>query len=534
MREFRKSFLIDEASSVLKDPVVLSQLLLKQEIIILNVKSNYVDSVKTVFQHSMKNLKENHVTHYVFKRIDGALTIRCLTLGPSIVAATVEETGRGELTGSLAYETLTHEIYVENPIGRISIGRVSIDNLPLELKQIIEKEVSSGREIKFPDVWINKFLYDFFIERIITDKGAFMYVLSGRDRFNRKYAVKILREKTIDGKVLAVNGDVNAIHEMLRGYLNSLEVSIVSKTELKRCLVRNGYDETYVDKLIVYKRYIARPKALVLLKNTYSVEEYVANPPVIVEDLADMGDLSQKVKEKPLNYRESLFINVRLSGALAIAHLLGIIHMDIKPQNILLIQDDSEVYGYAPLLSDFIGLPHVYGERVKLKKATAEYADTLSLLRGEADFSYDVYCLGATMYYALTGLKLRGRVLTNLVILKEVYGMNVPLKHYLIENPDLVGYLSRVENVVSMYKNKEIGLRETIDRLKDVVESIDGKEVSKNLSHVPEEYASVVKKMIELDERNRYRDSFTLWLDIVKVLEKLDLMNLVPSLETPF
>ncbi len=530
MRELKKWSRIDEISGIFRDPLILSQILLKQETIIASKKSSFHEFSKNLLENSIMNAKDKKLTYFTSKSIDEKLLIRGLTFGNTIVALVLEDTRSGsEYLGSAAYDNLVREIYVQNPVFRFSLGRVDFSILPSDLKNLVMKEVVETKLNEIPEVWIGRYIYDIHIDQMISDKGAYMYVFLGRDKFNKVYAVKVIRDKTVDNKPLAVNGDETSIYEVMRSFLNSLEASLITKNVLRKSLVRFGYDDTYADKLLFYRKYISRPRAMILLKNTYTVEEYVETPPVILEDYADLGDLAGRVSRGCLNYRESLFLIVRLSGALAIIHLLRLLHMDIKPQNILLVKDDSENYGYAPLLGDFVGLAHLHDSKTELKKVTPEYADPVSLLKGEAGFDYDVYSLGATMYYALTGRKIRGRVLMNMVILKNLYGMSVPIKYYLLENTDMVPYLNRIEAIVNRYRNKEIRLNEAVEDLSRFTDEIDEAEIRESLKNVPEEYVSVLRKTIDINEKNRYSDSFPLWLNIVDVIDKLGLSNLLPT-----
>lgn len=526
----RKWSRIDEASNFFRDPLTLSQILLKQETIAVGRKSVFQEFIKNLIEASIRNAKEKKLTYFTSKTIDDKLLIRGLSIGNTIIAIVLEDVQtKSEYSGSTAYDVLAKDIYVQNPMLRFNLGRVELSALPRELKNIIEKEVIDAKLNEIPSIWIGRYIYDVYIEQMISDKGAFMYVFLGKDKLNKNYAVKIIRDKTIDNKPLAVNGDEASVYEAMRGFINSLEASLITKSVLKKSLVRFGYDESYADTLVLYRKYISRPRAMILLKNVYTADEYVEAPPVILEDFADIGDLAGKIGKGCLNYRESLFINVRLSGALAIVHLLKLLHMDIKPQNILLVSDDSETYGYAPLLGDFVGIPHLHDSRTELKRVTPEYADPISLLKGEAGFDYDIYSLGATIYYALTGRKIRGRVLINMVILKNLYGMNVPIKHYLLENTDLAPYLNKIETTVSRFKNKESRLDDAVNDLSRISDELDGDEVRDGLKSVPEEYVGIIRKSIDLDEHNRYSDSFMLWQNLATIIDKLGLSNLLPT-----
>ena len=52
-------------------------------------------------------------------------------------------------------------------------------------------------------------------------------------------------------------------------------------------------------------------------------------------ELLDGGYLAERIAAGPLPWQEVARIGVALSGALESAHRLGVLHRDIKPQNVL-------------------------------------------------------------------------------------------------------------------------------------------------------------------------------------------------------
>lgn len=90
-----------------------------------------------------------------------------------------------------------------------------------------------------------------------------------------------------------------------------------------------------------------------------------------------------------------------LSAALAHIHDRGIVHRDIKPQNILIVRDKSE-HGYTPKLLDF-GLAATAGARIDRPAGTLAYMAP-EVLRGHAGAARsDLFGLGAVLYEAVCG-----------------------------------------------------------------------------------------------------------------------------------
>jgi len=122
----------------------------------------------------------------------------------------------------------------------------------------------------------------------------------------------------------------------------------------------------------------------------------------IVMEYVPGGDLGKLVEEKgPLKEQELTRIGADVASGLAHAHRKGVIHRDIKPQNILL--DD---YG-RPKLADF-GIARAL-DMTEATTRTGSYLGTASYsspeqLRGEEITpKSDVYSLGCTLYEAAVG-----------------------------------------------------------------------------------------------------------------------------------
>jgi len=91
----------------------------------------------------------------------------------------------------------------------------------------------------------------------------------------------------------------------------------------------------------------------------------------------------------------------QLARALEYAHRRGIVHRDVKPQNIRITPDDT------PLLLDFGIAYDMAGDIATLTKTFAgspSYAAPEQIRQGPIDGRTDVYALGVTLYQCLTGV----------------------------------------------------------------------------------------------------------------------------------
>ncbi|APA97193.1 Non-specific serine/threonine protein kinase [Nocardia seriolae] len=131
-----------------------------------------------------------------------------------------------------------------------------------------------------------------------------------------------------------------------------------------------------------------------------SADATVTGRPYLVMPFYPLGSLRERIREHgPLPWQEVLSIGVKIAGALAAAHVHGIVHRDVNPANILLSD-----YG-EPLLSDF-GIAHISGA---FETGSGMIAGTPAftapeVLRGnEPTEAADIYGLGATLFCLLTG-----------------------------------------------------------------------------------------------------------------------------------
>ncbi|MCO1655816.1 serine/threonine-protein kinase [Pseudonocardia humida] len=120
----------------------------------------------------------------------------------------------------------------------------------------------------------------------------------------------------------------------------------------------------------------------------------------IVMDLMSEGSLGDRIaRDGPLPWPEVLEIGVMVAGALETAHRAGILHLDMKPANVLVSK-----YG-EPKLADFgiSRLPGVTETTDGRVKASVAFAAPERLLDGTATVASDIYGLGATLYTLLVG-----------------------------------------------------------------------------------------------------------------------------------
>jgi tetratricopeptide (TPR) repeat protein/tRNA A-37 threonylcarbamoyl transferase component Bud32 len=125
--------------------------------------------------------------------------------------------------------------------------------------------------------------------------------------------------------------------------------------------------------------------------------------PYLTLELAEGGNLSQTLGEKPMGAREAAVLVESLARAVHAAHEAGVVHRDLKPSNILLTADGVPKvgdFGLAKLLDSDVGRT-LSGQPIGTPSyMSPEQAEGHA---GHVGPSTDIYALGAILYQILTG-----------------------------------------------------------------------------------------------------------------------------------
>ena len=201
------------------------------------------------------------------------------------------------------------------------------------------------------------------------------------------------------------------------------QLALAGRYSIDRELGRGGMGvvylarEVHLDRLVAIKLLPPARAAQAELRERFLREARLAaklsHPNIIpihaVEDTAgfvfyvmsyvDGETLAQRVRTRgPLPSAEGARVLREIAWALAFAHAQGVVHRDVKPDNIMLESATGRV-----LVTDF-GIAAAIGDTVTSGVAgTPEFMSPEQALGGTVDARSDLYALGATAFFAFSG-----------------------------------------------------------------------------------------------------------------------------------
>lgn len=190
------------------------------------------------------------------------------------------------------------------------------------------------------------------------------------------------------------------------------------------------------------KRFQTEAQAVAMLSHPNIVSVYDVSHSegveYIVMELIEGVTLMQYMKKKgALGWKEALHFAVQISKALEHAHEKGIVHRDIKPQNIMILKDGTIK------VADF-GIAALESAQEKKSDQTVGSVHYIApeQARGEQpDPRSDIYSLGVVMYEMLTGKMPYDGDTAEQVAMKHITGHPVPPQEL---NPDIPEELAEI------------------------------------------------------------------------------------------
>lgn len=145
----------------------------------------------------------------------------------------------------------------------------------------------------------------------------------------------------------------------------------------------------------------------------YEIDE-IDSEHFIATEFVDGQTLRDRIRVGPLHAREALDIGIQIASALCATHAVGIIHRDIKPDNIMLRRDGIVKvldFGLAKLTSERqttesdsnAPTQHFVKTEIGVVMGTAQYMSPEQARGLEVDARTDIWSLGCVLYEMVAG-----------------------------------------------------------------------------------------------------------------------------------
>ena len=189
-------------------------------------------------------------------------------------------------------------------------------------------------------------------------------------------------------------------------------VFLARHLKLDRLVALKTLKAVYASDPLHLQRFVQEARAVNRVKHPNLVEifDFLEEGPgrvcCVMEPL--FGEtLKERAKKSPLRISRAVKIVRQACGALAAVHQAGVIHRDLKPDNLFLIERDGDLdfvkvldFGIAQVLDDAESLLTTRSGEVV---GTPAYMAPEQTMAGQLDGRADIYALGTVLYVLLQG-----------------------------------------------------------------------------------------------------------------------------------
>jgi serine/threonine protein kinase len=250
------------------------------------------------------------------------------------------------------------------------------------------------------------------------------------------------------------------------------------------------------------ERFQAESQAIAMLSHPNIVSVYdvghLDDIEYIVMELVDGITLKQYMQKKgALSWKETLHFSTQIAKALSHAHERGIIHRDIKPQNIMLLKDGTikvADFGIAELQSSLSGSSDQ-------AVGSVHYMAPEQAKGAVADARSDIYSLGIVMYEMLTGVLPYTGETPEEIAIKHINGNPVPPHEIKEDIPE------QLENIVLKAMSSDLQTRyQSADELLGDLEDFRKHQATAEVrSHIAPDVAPIQERCEVPKEQYRQR-----------------------------
>ncbi|RZI43475.1 serine/threonine protein kinase [Herbaspirillum sp. HC18] len=167
--------------------------------------------------------------------------------------------------------------------------------------------------------------------------------------------------------------------------------------------------------------------------------DFTGQPYIVMEEIAGKS-LRARFDEAPLPIDEVVSIGIRVATALHDLHRQNVIHLDLKPSNIMFREGGEAIlidYG----LARHDKLPDLLAEEFRLPMGTGPYISPEQVLHIRNDPRSDLFALGVLMYHLATGERPYGFPTSVSGLRRRLYRDPVPPRAF---NPQVPEWLQEL------------------------------------------------------------------------------------------
>ena len=193
---------------------------------------------------------------------------------------------------------------------------------------------------------------------------------------------------------------------------------------------------------------------------TIAIGDFSREPYIVMERIAGVS-LLEKFKAAPLPISEVVEIGARVAAALASLHRQDVLHLDLKPSNIMFrpaAEPAKVVSGFASGeaipsfggeavfidfgLSRHLKLPDLLAEEFRVPMGTAPYIAPEQVMKLREEPRSDLFALGAMLYALATGERPFGNPKhTTKALMRRLYEVPTPPR---VIRPEVPGFLQEI------------------------------------------------------------------------------------------
>ena len=171
----------------------------------------------------------------------------------------------------------------------------------------------------------------------------------------------------------------------------------------------------------------------------FGAGDFDAQPYIVMEQIAGTS-LRSRFDVAPLPLEEVITTGIKIAQALQDLHRQDVIHLDIKPSNIMFRPDGDVVlidYG----LSRHDKLPDLLDEEFRLPLGTGPYISPEQVLGVRNEPRSDLFALGVLLYHLATGERPFGHPTSVSGLKKRLYRDPIPPRSH---NPAMPNWLQEI------------------------------------------------------------------------------------------